>query len=332
MQFGPVPLAQAEGAILAHSVAGDGWHLRKGQVLGAAEVALLRGAGRVEVTVARIGSGDLHEDEAATRIAAAILPDPEAQGLRVTKAATGRVNLHATGPGVIALDVSAILGLNSINPMLTLATLRPWQRVGEGDMVATIKIISYGLPEVDVATGCALIGPAIRLERPIYGNAVLIETQAGRDLGPKGRNALALRLNRLGLTLGPRRIVAHDTPTLAAAILAEAAGPEEVMFILTDSATSDPDDVAPLALRRAGGTIVQFGIPVDPGNLLFLGHIGQKPVIGLPGCARSPALNGADWVLERVICGVAVTPADLSAMGVGGLLKEIASRPRPRDI
>jgi len=332
MQFGPVSLAQAEGAILAHSVAGDGWHLRKGQVLGVAEVALLRGAGRDVVTVARIGPGDLHEDAAATRIAAASLPDAAAQGLRATIAATGRVNLHATGPGVIALDVAAIHALNSINPMLTLATLRPWQRVGEGDMVATIKIISYGLPEADVTRGCALLGGAISLERPRYAGAMLIETQAGRDLGPKGRNALALRLGRLGLTLGPRRMVAHETEALTAAIRAEAEGPGEVIFVLTASATSDPDDVGPLALRRAGGSVAQFGIPVDPGNLLFLGQIGQKPVIGLPGCARSPALNGADWVLERVICGVPVTPADLAAMGVGGLLKEIATRPRPREI
>ena len=332
MQFGPVPLGQAEGAILAHSVTGDGWHLRKGQVLGAAEIAQLRAAGRETVTVARIGPDDLHEDAAATQIAAALLPDPAAQGLRATPAATGRVNLHAMGQGVIRLDVAAIHALNSINPMLTLATLRPWQRVGEGDMIATIKIISYGLPQIDVARACAQIGPAIRLERPRYGSAVLIETQAGRDLGPKGRNALALRLNRLGLTLGPRRMVAHETDALTAAIRDAAAGPAEVIFVLTASATSDPDDVAPLALRRAGGTVMQFGIPVDPGNLLFLGHIGQKPVIGLPGCARSPALNGADWVLERVICGVDVTPADLAAMGVGGLLKEIATRPRPREI
>jgi molybdenum cofactor cytidylyltransferase len=71
-------------------------------------------------------------------------------------------------------------------------------------------------------------------------------------------------------------------------------------------------------------------MPVDPGNLLFLGHRGDTPVIGLPGCARSPALNGADWVLSRVICGVDVTPRDIAGMGVGGLLKEIVTRPQPR--
>jgi molybdenum cofactor cytidylyltransferase len=71
-------------------------------------------------------------------------------------------------------------------------------------------------------------------------------------------------------------------------------------------------------------------MPVDPGNLLFLGQIGQRAVIGLPGCARSPALNGADWVMERIICALPVTPDDIMGMGVGGLLKEIPTRPRPR--
>ena len=84
-------------------------------------------------------------------------------------------------------------------------------------------------------------------------------------------------------------------------------------------------------MRAAGGQVVQFGIPVDPGNLLFLGWLGQKPVIGLPGCARSPALNGADWVLERVICGVPIGPDDLASMGLGGLLKETPVRGRLRE-
>ena len=89
-------------------------------------------------------------------------------------------------------------------------------------------------------------------------------------------------------------------------------------------------DTAPTGVRAAGGTIVHYGMPVDPGNLLFLGEIAGEAVIGLPGCARSPALNGADWVLERVICGVPVTADDIMGMGVGGLLKEIPSRPQPR--
>ena len=73
-----------------------------------------------------------------------------------------------------------------------------------------------------------------------------------------------------------------------------------------------------------------FGMPVDPGNLLFLGELSGRTVIGLPGCARAPALNGADWVLSREICGISVSARDIAGMGVGGLLKEIPTRPQPR--
>ena len=105
----------------------------------------------------------------------------------------------------------------------------------------------------------------------------------------------------------------------------------DLVLILTASATSDPHDVAPEAVRAAGGEVTRFGMPVDPGNLLFLGAQGGRPVIGLPGCARSPALNGADWVLERVACGLDVSDTDIAAMGVGGLLKESPARPHPRE-
>ncbi len=121
-------------------------------------------------------------------------------------------------------------------------------------------------------------------------------------------------------------VVPHETASLAAAI----EGRADMTLILTGSATSDRGDVGPAALVAAGGRLARFGMPVDPGNLLFLGDLGGRPVLGLPGCARSPKLNGADWVLERLACGLEVTPGDISAMGVGGLLKEIPSRPEPR--
>ena len=126
---------------------------------------------------------------------------------------------------------------------------------------------------------------------------------------------------RVGKTFVPTDIVA------AQAIAASDAG---MILVLTGSATSDIADVMPMGLVAAGGEVIRFGMPVDPGNLLVLGRLGARPVIGLPGCARSPALNGADWVLERLACGVGVTGADIAAMGVGGLLKEIPTRPQPR--
>jgi molybdenum cofactor cytidylyltransferase len=104
----------------------------------------------------------------------------------------------------------------------------------------------------------------------------------------------------------------------------------DIVLILTASATSDISDVAPMAIKSLGGKILRFGLPVDPGNLLFLGELNGKPIIGLPGCAKSPAVNGADWVISRVVCGHTPNKHEFARMGLGGLLKETGSRPMPR--
>ena len=96
------------------------------------------------------------------------------------------------------------------------------------------------------------------------------------------------------------------------------------------SAITDRRDVIPAAIEAIGGRIERFGMPVDPGNLLLLAERHGMPIIGAPGCARSPKENGFDWVLQRVLAGVPIHDADIRAMGVGGLLMEIASRPQPR--
>src|SRR5206468_11302105 len=80
----------------------------------------------------------------------------------------------------------------------------------------------------------------------------------------------------------------------------------------------------------AGGRIGRSGMPVDRGNLLLLGHVAERVVLGLPGCARSPKVNGFDWVLERLVAGLPVGSAEIMRMGSGGLLAEIPSRPLPR--
>ncbi|WP_323768831.1 molybdopterin-binding protein [Antarctobacter sp.] len=329
MKFGSVPLDQAEGAVLAHSVALDKGRLRKGRVLNAEDLTTLRGAGLSEVIAARLEPGDLGEDAAAERLAQALVPDPVLAGLRIGKASTGRVNLHAEAPGVIEVLADRIHALNALHPMITVATVPQWQRVAAGGMVATVKIISYAVPEAALEAACLAGQSALRLRPVECQSAQLIQTTVdGKESGDKGQAVTQERLDRLGVALGPIQVVPHRAAPLAKAISATQA---DMILILTGSATSDLYDVAPEAVRQAGGSVTHFGMPVDPGNLLFFGTLQGRPVIGLPGCARSPALNGADWVLERLLCGVPVTSQDIAGMGVGGLLKEIPARGRLRE-
>ncbi len=331
MEFGPVPLDRAMGAILAHSVEVAGGRLRKGAVLGPPEVAALQAAGIATVTVARPGSDDVPEDAAAARLARALVPSPVEAGLALTEAFTGRVNLKATRPGIVEIDAGAVHALNLIDPALTLATLAPLARVEPGTLVGTVKIIAYAVTGTSLSRAEAVARAAIRIRPVEHASAGLLMTEVpGQEarLAAKGRRAVEARLARLGMALAGVVTVPHETQAMARAL---ADLPGAMVLILTGSATSDLHDTAPEAVRLAGGKVARFGMPVDPGNLLFHGSIGDRPLIGLPGCARSPALNGADWVLERLACGLALGDAEIAAMGLGGLLKEIATRPQPRE-
>lgn len=331
MRFGPVPLQEAEGAILAHSEATPTGRLRKGQVLGPGEIAALAAAGLREVTVARLDADDVAEDTAAARLAEALVPDEESAGLDLTPAFTGRVNLKARSPGVLAVDAEKVNAFNRVHPAITLATLPHLARVATGQLCATVKVIAYAVPEAAIREASAVGTGALHRLPVVRRSAGLIMTEVpgqDRKLDAKGKRAIEGRLRALGMDLAAVRAVPHEIGDVAAALRDL---PGEIALILTGSATSDLYDTAPEGLRRAGGTVTRFGMPVDPGNLLFIGQLAGRPVIGLPGCARSPALNGADWVLERLACGIEVTGEDIARMGVGGLLKEIAIRPQARD-
>ncbi len=330
MDFGPVPLSDALGGILAHSVRAGDRLLKKGRVLGDDDIALLKGAGLREITIARLAPDDLDENAAAAAIAAALVPAPQAADLRLGAASTGRVNIIATRPGLLQLDQDAIRRINATSPEITLATLPPLARVAPDMLVATVKIITYGVARALVESATQGAEGALSVLPVTRQTASLILTRIpGMDdrLLDKGRAAVRARLDALGIALQGTRTTAHDTADLAAAIRG---APGEIILILTGSATSDARDVGPAGLIAAGGQLQRFGLPVDPGNLLFIGTLGARPVIGLPGCARSLALNGADWVLERIACGLECGNETLAQMGIGGLLKEGRARPHPR--
>lgn len=332
MKFGAVPIGEAAGAILAHSLMLEGRRLRKGTLLDAADVAALRAAGVDSVTVARLEPGDVGEDDAALLLAEALI----GSGMRAGAATTGRVNLHAERPGLFDADAARIDTVNRVDPALTVATLPPHARVDAGEMLATIKIIPFAVPRSALDRACKAAGTgALVLHRFKALRAALIQTTLpGLKAGVIERTVevTRARLDRLGSQLMLERRVDHDTGALAA-MLAEimAAGGVSLVLICGASAVADTEDVIPAAIRRAGGRVVHLGMPVDPGNLLLLGAFGDIPVIGLPGCARSLKRNGFDWVLERLAAGQPVGSAEIAGMGVGGLLSEIPSRPEPRD-
>ncbi|MEM6387313.1 MAG: molybdopterin-binding protein [Pseudomonadota bacterium] len=326
MTFGSVPVDEATGGILAHALRLPNGVLKKGTVLQADHIKALTDAGLREVVVAQLSASDLLEDEAAQQIGEALISD----GFRLGAAFTGRSNVIAEKPGVVRVNTEAVKALNAIDEGLTLATLPDLMRVDVNQLVGTVKIIPYGLQDSIVEAGLATLGrPTLSLHPFEGGTAQLVMTVTPgfkKSLLKKGEDAVRARLETLNYSLTDVATVPHETGAVAAALT----GTADLTLILGASATSDRADVAPAALIAAGGRIDRFGMPVDPGNLIFLGELNRAPVVGLPGCARSPALNGVDWVLERISARIPVTAEDIAAMGVGGLLKEMPGRPQPR--
>src|SRR5277367_3459521 len=332
MRFGEVPVAEAEGAILAHSLKLGTTALKKARVLSHADVELIAAAGLSRIVVARLDPGDIGEDEAASRVATA------AAGAEIEAVApfTGRANLFAKTRGLLVFDPERLDRLNLVDETVTLGTLPPFATVEPKQMVATVKIIPFAAPETAVARcteAAAVDGPLLRVAPFVPRSIGLVQTRLPglkESILDKTRQVTEGRLAALGCRLVFEERCAHATNELASMIRVALGHGIDILLIHGASAILDRRDVIPAAIIAAGGRIDHFGMPVDPGNLLLLGHVGERVVLGLPGCARSPKINGFDWVLERLVAGLPVGPAEIMRMGSGGLLAEIPSRPLPR--
>ncbi|MCC7167406.1 MAG: molybdopterin-binding/glycosyltransferase family 2 protein [Rhodospirillales bacterium] len=331
MIFAAFPLAEALGVLLAHSVHIGGRKWPKGRVLTRADLDQLAGAGIERVIGAKLEDNDVGENEAAKMVAERLA----GPGLAVQTPFTGRCNLVAAQAGLARIDPAAIDRLNRIDEAVTVATVAANEAVAAGQIVATVKIIPFAVPRPALDQGLAAVGEsrlAVLPFRPLAA-ALILTTLPGLKPAILDNTARVTRarLAALGGTMVFERICAHDEAAIAAALAEAKASGAELFLISGASATVDRRDVVPAAIVRAGGELVHFGMPVDPGNLLLLARLADRPVIDMPGCARSPRPNGFDWVLARLFAGLDVGRADIMGMGAGGLLKEIASRPTPRD-
>lgn len=337
MEFGQFPIADCDGAILAHSLMLADGRIKKGTVLGPENLAKIKAAGFEFISVAKLGATDIGEDEAAKKIAENFL----IANISIREAGAGRVNFYAEESGVFQVSKELVDAINRIDPSITLATLENFCALKAGRMVATVKIISYG---VDRAAICQ-IKEMMEKAKLSGQNLMTIKAYQSKTIGvistllpslndktiAKTMTVLEQRLSESGGQIVCHCMCQHNANSVAREII-QLAEKVDLLILFGASAISDMKDVLPQGLVEAGGKVNHFGMPVDPGNLLMLGTIGDVPVIGAPGCARSPAENGFDFILQRLLADISVSSEDISGMGVGGLLMEIASRPKPREI
>ena len=331
MKFGPASPADAIGGVTVHTLRQGSLVLKKGTAVGPAEAEALKHAGVKEIVVVRLEDGDVSEDIAAASIAQAVAGD----GVHVERAFTGRANLFAARAGVLVVDRSAVDRINGVDEAITFATLAAYKPVVEGEMVATVKIIPFGVEtRLRDAAVAAASGGALRVAPYVVKRVGVVSTLLpglATKVVEKTLRVTTERLAPADATIIAERRVPHDEAALASAIKELLGLGAELVIVFGASAIADRRDVIPAAISSIGGAIEHFGMPVDPGNLLLIGNAGGVPVLGAPGCARSPVENGFDWVLMRLLAGLKVTRTELTQMGVGGLLMEIVTRPQPRE-
>jgi molybdopterin biosynthesis enzyme len=327
MYLTTLPLEQAVGHILRHNMANaDGSKaFSKGHRIVASDMPRFHALGAEQLRVAVLDPGDIHEDEAARRLAAAVC----GSGVVARPPAASRVNVLAESDGIIRVHIAALLRINEIDG-LTVATLPSHALVRARKRVATIKIIPFAVPEPDLARAEA-IGRAARAEvggvvalsplRQAAVGVILVGSAAARERIERGvYPAITARIDALGSATLAMRYVEANERAIAAAITELRAAGAELMIIAGETSIMDRDDVTPQAIRLAGGRVEHYGAPVEPGNLLLLGYLDALPVLGAPGCVRSRDVNIVDLLLPRLLAGEHISRRDIVELGHGGLL------------
>ncbi len=333
MIFDYFAVDQAEGIVLAHTVRLPGKTLKKGATLTAADLTDLMSNGIERVSGARLESGDIDEDLAALELAR-VLAGSE---LAVGEPVAGRCYLYARSPGLAQIESEVINAINLLNTGISVATLSQHAECLQQQAVASIKVIPFAISREQLDTCIEIassVEKAIDLQsfRPFTVALVLTRvTGIKQSVLDSTSRVTRERVAALGGEVIGETRCAHTPQEVESSLSEAVATGADLLMICGANITVDPADIIPSAIVQCGGVVEHFGMPVEPGNMLLLGRVDDCTILNLPGCSRSPKLNGLDWVLQRIAANVPVGQEEILSMGVGGLIKDISHRWRMRE-
>ncbi|HEY3163567.1 MAG TPA: molybdopterin-binding protein [Candidatus Limnocylindrales bacterium] len=318
------PPAELAGAVLARDlvVAGERWS--KGRRLSVSDLdawAADPSLGVGPVTVLVLEAGDLHEDDAALRLARAVA----GTGLEIRGPTESRVDLRAVVDGVLHVRATELERLNRIDP-LEVFTRLDGSIVKAGDLVASVKVAPHVVPGSVVEGGERIAGgghrPIVRIApfRPMRVGVVVKESLHAADR-PRFEASVRAKVESLGSEIVAIDYVADEDAPVAAALAARARGRARADVILTAGGRStDPSDPFFTAIDALGGHVVRRGVPAHPGSMLWLARIGRTAILGLPTCGAYSKATAADLLLPRLLTGEPPTRTTVSHLGHGGVL------------
>ncbi len=313
----------AVGAVLARDLVVGGARWSKGRRLSAADLAAFAAAVPVAGSTSLIvlEPGDLHEDDAAIRLAGAIA----GAGLVRRGPVQSRVDLVAEHDGVLHVRAAELERINRIDP-LEVFTRLDGSIVAAGDLVASVKVAPHVVAESIVDAGARIAGdgrrPLVRVApfRPMRVAVVVKESVRAADR-PRFERSVRDKVESLGSSLSRIDYVADEDEAVTAALAATRRGRDRADVVLTAGGRStDPSDPFFTAIERLGGRIVRHGVPAHPGSMLWLARIGRTAILGLPTCGAYSKATAADLLLPRLLTGEPPTRTTVSHLGHGGVL------------
>ncbi len=337
MRFGLFDISQSLGGVIAHKLKTPNMSLKKGHIIDHETLKQMKHDKVSKAYIALPDKDDLNENLAATTLAQSL----HLKNCRISHPHHGRVNIYAEENGLFRVNEALINRLNEQTEDIGISTLADQTIVKVGQMLATIKVIPFFVSEKTINKLDQQCTEQLAMETAPFSahNSQLIMTQNDYDGATTTSKGLKKITTSLASHLAPfdqpaigqPQIIKHHVEDIEAALENTVQGDSDIIFILGASAIQDRHDVIPSAIERIGGTIIRFGMPVDPGNLLLLARHQQKWIIGLPGCVRSPKINGFDWILKLIYANQPIDASLIASLGVGGLLKESNQRPELRD-
>lgn len=322
-----VRVEDAVGMVLAHDLTKivpasyKGPAFKKGHIITAEDIPVLKDIGKEHIYMLALEPDQVHEDEAARRLAAAVA----GPGLSVTEPSEGRVNLVATDRGLLRINIAALMAVNMIENMVV-STLHTNRVVQAGEIVAGVKVVPLVIEgnQLIAATEAAAAGAPVIEVQPLR-NVPVAAIVTGNEVY-YGRIAdgfapvFATKLTRYGGEKMALQYLPDDRERITAAIMS-LCRQGAAIIIVTGGMSVDPDDVTPAAIRATGAQVVTYGSPVLPGAMFMLAYLREVAIIGLPACAMYNKTTAFDLIYPRLLAGERLKKADFATLGHGGLCR-----------
>lgn len=322
-----IPVEKAVGLPLAHDITEivPGEHkgpvFRRGHVIRPEDVSKLLDVGKAHIYVMELEEDELHEEEAARRLAKAAA----GANLRLTDPSEGRVNLIADSPGLLKVDADLLYQFNSLGDLM-MATLPSDRFVKKGEVVAGTRTIPVIVKEelIKRAESLCKDGPIVKIvpipPRRVYLIVTGSEVYSGR-IKDGFEPVVRKKVNAMGSELADKKL-APDDPEQIATLIRAAHGAGAELILVSGGMSVDPDDKTPEGIRLSGAQIESHGFPVLPGSMFLMAYLNKTPILGLSGCVMHDEFSAFDVLLPRIMAGEKITRPDIMALGHGGLQRK----------